>query len=87
MDGILGLAFPSLAVDGITPPFYKAYEDKLIENPIFTVYMTHRNNPDETGGWFTYGGLDDENCGDVVAWEPLTEESYWKINIQGYETN
>ncbi|KAK6757784.1 hypothetical protein RB195_015542 [Necator americanus] len=38
VDGILGLAFKSIAVDGVTPPFLKAVDDGLVD-PIFTVFL------------------------------------------------
>lgn len=41
IDGILGLAFQSLAVDGITPPFINAVQQGLVDEPVFTVFMKH----------------------------------------------
>lgn len=39
-DGILGLAYPSLAVDGVTPFFDNLMAQNLVELPIFSVYMS-----------------------------------------------
>ncbi|KIH43357.1 eukaryotic aspartyl protease [Ancylostoma duodenale] len=41
IDGILGLAFKSIAVDGVTPPFLKAVDDHLVDQPVFTVFLEH----------------------------------------------
>uniref|UniRef100_A0A0N5CAQ5 Peptidase A1 domain-containing protein n=1 Tax=Strongyloides papillosus TaxID=174720 RepID=A0A0N5CAQ5_STREA len=81
---ILGLAFRSIAVNKITPPIINAYNLGLLEKPIFTVYMGHFGLKDEQkGGTFTYGGLDTDNCGDVIAYEMLTSPTYWQFNIKG----
>ncbi|KAI6176269.1 Asp-6 [Aphelenchoides bicaudatus] len=66
IDGILGLGFSSLATAGMTPPFVEAYNQNLLDNFIFTVYM-HRNGfkSNVAGGQITFGGLDTINCGDV----------------------
>ena len=84
MDGILGLAFQSLSDDKKVPPFIKAWKDGLVDQPLFTVFMAHRSNFEDVGGMFPYGALDTENCGDIVAWEPLTEADYWSIKLRGY---
>ncbi|KAK6036212.1 hypothetical protein COOONC_26283, partial [Cooperia oncophora] len=35
----------------------------------------------EYGGVYTYGGLDKENCGDVIAYENLTSATYWQFRV------
>ncbi|KAK6757785.1 hypothetical protein RB195_015542 [Necator americanus] len=73
VDGILGLAFKSIAVDGVTPPFLKAVDDGLVD-PIFTVFLKNVGVWENVyGGVYTYGGIDDENCG------PMT-----KVKIDDY---
>ncbi|CAD6196795.1 unnamed protein product [Caenorhabditis auriculariae] len=84
IDGILGLGFTELAVNRAPPPFINAVNQGLVDEPIFTVYLEHhglRRYP--TGGVFTYGGQDEENCGPVVTWVPLTKASYWQFHLQG----
>uniref|UniRef100_A0A914Y9R4 Peptidase A1 domain-containing protein n=1 Tax=Panagrolaimus superbus TaxID=310955 RepID=A0A914Y9R4_9BILA len=84
VDGILGLAFPAVSVGKVTPPFIKAVEEKLIDEPIFTVFMAHAGaTVKRTGGWFTYGGLDSDNCGDIIAWEPLSKVAFWEFKLRG----
>lgn len=84
MDGILGLAFSSVAVGKVTPPFINAVEQGFLDQPIFTVFMGHSGpSVEKIGGWFTYGGIDSDNCGEVIAYEPLTSASFWQFKLRG----
>uniref|UniRef100_A0A1I7WMQ5 Peptidase A1 domain-containing protein n=1 Tax=Heterorhabditis bacteriophora TaxID=37862 RepID=A0A1I7WMQ5_HETBA len=58
----------------------------LVEEPVFTVYLEHHGGIiSPSGGVFTYGGFDTENCEDIIAWEPLSSASYWQIVLQGVQ--
>uniref|UniRef100_A0A914XFV1 Peptidase A1 domain-containing protein n=1 Tax=Plectus sambesii TaxID=2011161 RepID=A0A914XFV1_9BILA len=83
-DGILGLAFQSLSVNNVVPPLINAVNQKLIDQPLFTVWLT-KNGPVEgvRGGVFTYGAIDTTNCGPVLAYQPLSSATYWQFRIAG----
>ena len=38
-DGILGLAFPTIAVNGIQPVFQTLFEDKQVKENLFSFYL------------------------------------------------
>ncbi|VDP10805.1 unnamed protein product, partial [Heligmosomoides polygyrus] len=82
IDGVLGLAFTSIAVDGYDPPFINAINQGLVDQPIFTVYMKGVGGEDNVyGGTFTYGGLDTTNCGPVIAYQPLSSATFYQFTI------
>ncbi|EPB74051.1 hypothetical protein ANCCEY_06838 [Ancylostoma ceylanicum] len=83
IDGILGLAFSWLASDFRPPPFQYAAERGLVD-PVFTVYMEHAGGmvANVFGGVITYGGLDSEHCGEVIAFEKITVARYWQFKIR-----
>ncbi|ETN85268.1 eukaryotic aspartyl protease [Necator americanus] len=88
IDGILGLAFPSIAVDGVTPPFYNAVQQGLVDQPIFTVFLRHVGDQDNVpGGVYTYGGLDDQNCGPVLAYQPLSSATYYQFKLDSVSSS
>ncbi|XP_026571355.1 cathepsin E [Pseudonaja textilis] len=83
-DGILGLAYPSLAVDGVTPVFDNMMAQNLVDLPIFSVYM-NRNPYSSVGGELIFGGYDEAYFSGNLNWIPVTKQGYWQIlldNIQ-----
>jgi len=81
-DGILGLAFQSLAVDNVPPPLVNAISQGLLDNPYFTVYLQEKGAADNVpGGVFTYGGMDTMNCGSLIAWQPLSSATYFQFSM------
>jgi hypothetical protein len=90
LDGILGLAFRSIAVDDVQPVFQHAVELKLVEQPIFTVWLKRDGGSatGQNGGQITYGGLDTEHCDTSnVKYIKLSSETWWEFNIQGVAVN
>ncbi|ULT86091.1 hypothetical protein L3Y34_006045 [Caenorhabditis briggsae] len=85
-DGILGLAFTSLAVDGVVPPLINAINQGILDQPLFTVWLEHRGAANNVGGGvFTYGAIDTTNCGPLVAYQPLSSATYYQFKAAGFK--
>ncbi|NXU14425.1 CATE protein, partial [Pardalotus punctatus] len=83
-DGILGLAYPSLAVDGVTPVFDNMMAQNLVELPIFSVYMSP--NPESPqGGELLFGGFDTSRFTGTLNWVPVTQQGYWQIQLDSIQ--
>ncbi|NXD31752.1 CATE protein, partial [Spelaeornis formosus] len=83
-DGILGLAYPSLAVDGVTPFFDNLMAQDLVELPIFSVYMS--SNPESPqGGELLFGGFDSSRFTGTLNWVPVTQQGYWQIQLDNIQ--
>ncbi|NWV60991.1 CATE protein, partial [Malurus elegans] len=83
-DGILGLAYPSLAVDGVTPVFDNMMAQNLVELPIFSVYMS--SNPESPqGGELLFGGFDTSRFTGPLNWVPVTQQGYWQIQLDNIQ--
>uniref|UniRef100_A0A915ELC9 Peptidase A1 domain-containing protein n=1 Tax=Ditylenchus dipsaci TaxID=166011 RepID=A0A915ELC9_9BILA len=71
-DGIFGLNMHK-DEDGLRSPIMDALDQGLLEKPVFTVYLNSSYGADNynktnTGGAFTFGALDTDNCGPVIDW-------------------
>ncbi|VDM85432.1 unnamed protein product [Strongylus vulgaris] len=55
----------------------------LLEEPIFTVWLGSRAQGGASGGQITYGGLDNEHCGPIIAYEELSSATFFQFKISG----
>ncbi|NWV78398.1 CATE protein, partial [Dasyornis broadbenti] len=83
-DGILGLAYPSLAVDGVTPVFDNMMAQNLVELPIFSVYMSPDPESPQ-GGELLFGGFDTSRFTGTLNWVPVTQLGYWQIQLDSIQ--
>jgi len=77
-DGILGLGWPSISVDGIVPPMQQMQNAGLLDEYMFGFYL-QRNNKQK--GVLTIGGYDKTMAGSI-QWVPVYKENYWSVNMQ-----
>merc|ERR1712000_13429 len=83
-DGILGLAWPSIAVTGATPVFQNMLAQHPELKPEFAFYL-----PTQSGvnGELDFGGADPNHyTGDFVT-IPLTNETYWEGKLDSITSN
>ncbi|NWV36287.1 CATE protein, partial [Grantiella picta] len=83
-DGILGLAYPSLAVDGVTPVFDNMMAQNLVELPIFSVYMSPSPKSPQ-GGELLFGGFDTSRFTGTLNWVPVSQQGYWQIQLDSIQ--
>jgi saccharopepsin len=76
-DGILGLGYDRISVNGIVPPFYKMLEQKLIDEPVFAFYLADDKGESEV----TFGGVDSDKYKGKITTIPLRRKAYWEVDF------
>ncbi|KAM9763974.1 pregnancy-associated glycoprotein 2-like [Dama dama] len=77
-DGILGLGFPSLAIQGTTPLFDNLKNLGLIPYPLFAFYLSCWR---ENGSVVMFGGVDHSYHTGKLNWVPVSRTHYWQITM------
>jgi len=79
-DGILGLAFETIAVDGVVPPFYNMMAQYNIQ-PMFSVWFNRNASQGDDGGEIVFGDVDPNHFTGNHTFAPVTREAYWQFNV------
>ncbi|KAM9324963.1 pepsin A-like [Gastrophryne carolinensis] len=77
-DGILGLAYPSIASSDATPVFDNMWTEGLIPQYSFSVYLSSQG---QNGSFVLFGGVDTDYWNGNLNWIPLSSQTYWQITV------
>ncbi|NXK33199.1 CATD protein, partial [Piprites chloris] len=83
-DGILGLAYPRISVDQVTPFFDNIMEQKLVEKNVFSFYL-NRDPSGQPGGELVLGGTDPKYYTGELRWMNVTRKAYWQIHMDSVQ--
>ncbi|XP_058158934.1 LOW QUALITY PROTEIN: chymosin-like [Dasypus novemcinctus] len=76
-DGILGLAYPSLAAPYSVPVFDNMMARHLLAQDLFSVYMGRSGQ----GSMLTLGAIDPSYYSGSLHWVPVTVQEYWQFTV------
>lgn len=78
-DGILGLAFTSISIDGTITVFENAIQQNKVDQPVFSFYLG-----DNESGELVFGGYDASKFeGDDITYVDLLSATYWEVALDG----
>ncbi|SCV73699.1 BQ2448_6129 [Microbotryum intermedium] len=77
-DGILGLAYDTISVNHVTPPFYNMINQKLLDDPVVAFYLSS----EEQGSVATFGGIDSDHYNGKIEYVPVRRKGYWEVELE-----
>uniref|UniRef100_A0A8C7BUV0 Peptidase A1 domain-containing protein n=1 Tax=Neovison vison TaxID=452646 RepID=A0A8C7BUV0_NEOVI len=83
-DGILGLGYPSLGLEGITPVFDNLWKQGLISEELFAFYLSKK---EEEGSVVMFGGVDHSYYSGDLNWVPVSRPLYWQLTMDSISMN
>ncbi|KAI0960242.1 aspartic proteinase precursor [Taiwanofungus camphoratus] len=78
-DGILGLAYDTISVNHITPPFYSMINQGMLDAPVFSFRL---GTSEEDGGEAIFGGVDTTAYTGDIAYVPVRRKAYWEVELE-----
>ncbi|XP_078514917.1 pepsin A-like [Lissotriton helveticus] len=83
-DGIMGMAYPSDAHDDATPVFDNMWNQGLLSEDLFSVYLSQEG---DSGSVVIFGGIDSSYYSGELNWVPVSKQRYWQITIDSVSMN
>ena len=80
-DGILGLGWKTISVDGIEPIFNQMIDKGLVKSPVFSFYLPSKSGEE---GELILGGIDTQKYTGELFYVPLATETYWGITMNKF---
>eukprot|EP00746_Dinoflagellata_sp_MGD_P001331 gnl/MRDRNA2_/MRDRNA2_102505_c0_seq1.p1 gnl/MRDRNA2_/MRDRNA2_102505_c0~~gnl/MRDRNA2_/MRDRNA2_102505_c0_seq1.p1 ORF type:complete len:591 (+),score=104.54 gnl/MRDRNA2_/MRDRNA2_102505_c0_seq1:142-1914(+) len=88
LEGIVGLAFPSMSAHGVRPFFDTVIKQSVLAKNSFAFYLTDQSvggsSLSETRGGsnaILWGGIDKRLYNGELKWFPVTQAHYWAMDL------
>merc|ERR1711872_8604 len=81
-DGILGMGWSTISVDGLPTVFDSMIAQKKVDAPVFGFWL-NRDPNDSNGGKLVLGGSDKALYTGEMSYIPLTRLGYWQVKMDG----
>jgi len=82
-DGILGLGWDTISVDGLPTVFGQMIAQGLVDQPVFCFSL---GKADGQVGELTFGGIDKTKYTGEITYAPLSNTTYWALDLDSLAT-
>ena len=79
-DGIMGLGYDTISVNGIVPPFYNMIDQGLLDEKVFAFYLGNTNEEGDDSV-AVFGGIDKDHYTGEMVKIPLRRKAYWEVDF------
>ncbi len=79
LDGIVGMAFKTIAVDGVTPLWDNLIAQGKVDQNLFSFYLT--KNASAGSSVMILGGYDSKYFTGALSYVPLANTTYWLVKL------
>ncbi|KAJ2800371.1 aspartic proteinase precursor [Coemansia helicoidea] len=79
-DGVFGLGHDTISAKGVVPPFYHMVNRKLIDEPVFSLYLSDTANGDD--GELIFGGYNSKHFEGDLKWANVRSRKYWEVDLE-----
>ncbi|XP_036151435.1 pepsin F-like [Myotis myotis] len=83
-DGILGLAYPTLALNDTTPVFDSLWKQGLLPENLFAFYLSSNKR---NGSVVMFGGVDHSYYRGELQWVPVSKQGFWQVAVDSISMN
>jgi len=84
-DGILGMGWPAISIDKITPVFNLGWEQGKWEDNSFAFFLT--STADQVGSTLILGGVDTSLAQTTFKYYPVRLDAWWVLNVDSVQCN
>jgi len=81
-DGICGMGWDSISVDGVPTPVQALMASGELAEPVFAFYLGN-----QAAGELIIGGVDKAHYTGDFTYVPLQSKSYWQVSLDGLKLN
>jgi len=80
-DGILGMAYDSIAVNNLTTPFSNLINGGKCQQKVFAFWLSRDPESGAKGGELTLCGTDSSHYEGDLFYVPVSRQKYWQISV------
>lgn len=74
----MGLAYDTIAVQHVVPPFYQMINQGLLDAPVFAFWL----GSDPEQGEAIFGGIDEKHYTGKIDYVPVRRKGYWEVELE-----